>query len=41
VPAPPNDAVRRFSVVWTVSFAVKVAAAVVLLLLVVKFWGGL
>jgi len=41
VPAPPNDAVRRFSVVWTVSFAVKVVAVAVLLLLVVKFWGGL
>jgi hypothetical protein len=41
VPAPPNDAVRRFAVVWTVSFAVKIVAVAVLVFLVVKFWGGL
>jgi len=35
-----NSAVRRFAAVWTLSLAVKVAAVAVLLLLVLKLFGG-
>lgn len=38
--SPPNAAVRRFTAVWTVSFAVKIVAVVALLLLVGKLFGG-
>ena len=42
MPQPPNanSAVRKFATVWTVSFAVKVAAVAVLLYLVLRFLGG-
>jgi hypothetical protein len=40
VPAPPNTALRRFSALWAVSLAIKVAALVVLALLVVRLVGG-
>ncbi|MGA8603513.1 MAG: hypothetical protein WB788_00390 [Thermoplasmata archaeon] len=40
MPAPPNVALRRFAVVWSVSLAIKVAALAVLFLIVVRFWGG-
>ena len=39
-PPKANTAVRRFSTVWAVSLAVKVAAVVVLLVLVLKLFGG-
>jgi len=41
--SPPNasGAVRRFAAVWAVSFAVKVAAVAVLLLIVLKLFGGI
>ena len=38
--APPNVAVRRFTTVRAVSLAVKVAALLVLVLLVLKIIGG-
>jgi hypothetical protein len=40
VRAPPNVAVRRFAVVWTVSLVVKLAAFVLLFLLILPFLGG-
>jgi hypothetical protein len=43
-PQPPNAAahvaLRRFSAVWAVSIAVKVAAIAVLLFVVWKLFGG-
>ena len=39
-PPDAHAAVRRFSAVWAVSLAVKVAAVAVLLLLVLKLFGG-
>ena len=36
----PNAAVRRFTTVWAVSLAVKVAAVAVLVFLVWKLLGG-
>jgi hypothetical protein len=38
--AAANAAVRRFATVWTVSVALKVAALVVLLVVVLKLFGG-
>ena len=40
-PANANAAVRRFAAVWTISTAVKVAALAVLLLVVLKLFGGI
>jgi len=40
VRAPPNAAVRRFTVLWTVSTLVKVAALALVALLVLKIVGG-
>jgi len=37
---PPDDVVRRFAWVWAGSLAVKLAALLVLLVVVVKFLGG-
>ncbi|HYA55144.1 MAG TPA: hypothetical protein VEG42_06045 [Thermoplasmata archaeon] len=41
--SPPNvnPAVRRFAALWTLSTLVKVAALAVLLLVVLKLFGGL
>ena len=39
-PASANSAVRRFAAVWTLSTAVKIAALAVLLLVVLKLFGG-
>ena len=39
-PPEANGAVRRFAMAWTISLAVKVAAVVVLLFLVIKLFGG-
>ncbi|HEY1198358.1 MAG TPA: hypothetical protein VGG32_06495 [Thermoplasmata archaeon] len=39
--AQPNAAVRRFTAVWGVSIAVRLAALAVLLLVVMKLLGGL
>jgi len=39
--ANTNSAVRRFAAVWTISTAVKVAALAVLLLVVLKLFGGI
>jgi hypothetical protein len=36
----PNAAVRRFTTVWAVSLAVKLAAVALLVVLAVKFLGG-
>jgi hypothetical protein len=41
VRAPPNAAVRRFTALWTVSTAVKLAGLAVFLLVVAKLTGGL
>lgn len=38
--APPNAAVRRFTVLWAVSFAVKLVALGLLALLAFRFLGG-
>ncbi|HKN06280.1 MAG TPA: hypothetical protein VJ021_01565 [Thermoplasmata archaeon] len=38
--APPNVAVRRFAIVWSLSLAVKFVALAVLLLIVLRFLGG-
>ena len=38
--APPNAAVRRFALLWKVSTLVKLAALVVVALLVLKLVGG-
>jgi hypothetical protein len=40
VPAPPNAAVRRFATLWSVSFAVKAVAVVLLLFVVFRLLGG-
>jgi hypothetical protein len=40
VRALPNAAVRRFAVVWTVSLAVKLAALVLLFVLLLPFLRG-
>ena len=42
MPAPPDAhaALRRFSLVWGLSVAVKIAAVAVLLFLILKFYGG-
>jgi hypothetical protein len=40
LPAPPNTAVRRFAAVQVVSLVVKIAAVLLLLVLVVHYWGG-
>jgi hypothetical protein len=40
VRAPPNAAVRRFTTLWGVSLAVRLAAVAVLLLLVLNLLGG-
>jgi hypothetical protein len=40
VRTPPNAAVRRFTALWAVSTAVKLAGLAVFLLLVMKFVGG-
>ncbi|MGP8158694.1 MAG: hypothetical protein ACLPWO_03690 [Thermoplasmata archaeon] len=39
--AQPNAAVRRFTAVWGVSIAVKLAGIAILLLVVLKLLGGL
>jgi hypothetical protein len=40
VPQPPNHAVRRFARIQAVSLAIKLAALAVLIVLVMKFLGG-
>ncbi len=41
MPPPRNAAVRRFAQIQAVSLAIKLAALAVLLVVVVKFAGGL
>jgi hypothetical protein len=40
VRAPPNAAVRRFTAVWGVSIAVKLAGLAIFLLVVMMLFGG-
>jgi len=40
VPVSPSVAVRRFSLVWGASLAVKLAALAVFLVVVMKLLGG-
>ena len=39
-PSPPNPAVRRFAAVQALSLAIKIAALVVLAVVVLHFLGG-
>jgi len=40
MPSPSSVAVRRFAAVWTASLAVKIAAVALLLLVVLRVFGG-